>query len=229
MEILSIRRGSLADHSSTSYEFLAIDRPLDARAKAAVSRPSSRACPTSRRVSFLYHGDWSDLPGGWEPLMSRYYDAMYSESYDWWTLAVAFDTTDDALVERLSVYAFEGVDDLGVRVQPEAGRLHVTISCRIAAEMLFDDEWHEHYRDDESEGDDDEGEGDDDTDAGAGDTLLRLLERLRACLLGGDCAPLYAVWEVYGDDEDEESPPKPEEGTEGEDVADELSMLLARP
>jgi len=105
----------------------------------------------------------------------------------------------------------------------------VTISCRIAAEMLFDDEWHEHYRDDESEGDDDEGEGDDDTDAGAGDTLLRLLERLRACLLGGDCAPLYAVWEVYGDDEDEESPPKPEEGTEGEDVADELSMLLARP
>ena len=27
MKILSVRRGFLADHSSTSYEFLAIDRP----------------------------------------------------------------------------------------------------------------------------------------------------------------------------------------------------------
>ena len=214
MEILSVRRGFLADHSSTSYEFLAVDRPLDTRARAAVSRLSSRACPTSTRVSFQYHGDWNDLPGGWEPLMRRHYDAMYLESYDWWTLAVAFDTTDDALVERISAFAFEGLDELGVHVEHEDGRIVVTISCRIAAELLIDAETYDRRCYDEDELDDD-----------ADNTLLDLLERLRACLRAGDCAPLYAVWDVYGDDE---SPPRSEEGAEGADVADELSMLLTR-
>lgn len=121
MKILSVRRGFLADHSSTSYEFLAIDKPLDARAKAAVSKLSSRASPTSRRVSFIYHAEGYDIPGGWEPLILKHYDVMYSESYDWWTLAVAFDTKDKAVLSKLEEYAFEGVDDLGGQRQPLEG------------------------------------------------------------------------------------------------------------
>jgi len=36
----------------------------------------------SRRASFVYHAEGYDIPGGWEPLMARHYDVMYSESYD---------------------------------------------------------------------------------------------------------------------------------------------------
>jgi len=111
MKILSVRRGFLADHSSTSYEFLAVDKPLGAKAQAAVSRLSSRASPTARRVSFIYHAEGYDIPGGWEPLLLKYYDVMYSESYDWWTLAVAFNTREKALVAKLSRYEFDGIDD----------------------------------------------------------------------------------------------------------------------
>ncbi|PIV52650.1 MAG: hypothetical protein COS17_08155, partial [Elusimicrobia bacterium CG02_land_8_20_14_3_00_37_13] len=85
MRILSIRKGFQADHSSTSYEFFAIDKPLTRSERENVAKLSSRARPTKRRVSFIYHGDWNDLPGGWEQLMEKYYDVMYSESYDWWT------------------------------------------------------------------------------------------------------------------------------------------------
>jgi len=77
MKILSIRKGFTADHSSTSYEFYAIDKVLDSKEQAAVSVLSSRVNPTGRRASFIYHGEWSDLPGGWEPLMEKYYDAMW--------------------------------------------------------------------------------------------------------------------------------------------------------
>jgi hypothetical protein len=118
-----VRRGFLADHSSTSYEFLAVDRPLDAKARAAVARLSRRARPTPRRVSFVYHPEGYDLPGGWEPLMARYYDVMYSESYDWWTLVVAFDTQDKQLLAKLKKYVSTGSDDLGVSVSGRAGRM----------------------------------------------------------------------------------------------------------
>jgi len=114
MRILSVRRGFLADHSSTSYEFLAIKNPLGAEARAAVSRLSSRARPTARRVSFIYHAEGYDLPGGWGPLLFKYYDVMYSESYGWWTFAVAFDTTNKSLISKLKKYAFYGTDDFGV-------------------------------------------------------------------------------------------------------------------
>ena len=91
MRIISIQKGFACDHSSTSYEFLAVDKPLDKKARRDVSSLSSRASPTERHVSFIYHADGYDVPGGWEKLMQQHYDVMYSESYDWWTLAMAFD------------------------------------------------------------------------------------------------------------------------------------------
>ena len=64
----------------------------------------------------MYHAEGYDLPGGWEPLMARYYDVMYSESYDWWTLVVAFSTKDQQLLGKLKKYAFTGSDELGVSI-----------------------------------------------------------------------------------------------------------------
>ena len=224
MKILSVRRGFTADHSSTSYEFLAVDRPLDARARAAVSRLSSRARPTARRVSFIYHAEGYDIPGGWEPLMRKHYDLMYSESYDWWTLAVAFDTRDEALVAKLAKYDFYGVDDLGVSVTHKGGRAVVTVSCRLSPDVLAPDPW-EGYRD-EDEDEDDLAEG---IAAATGDTLLDLLARLRTCLMKGRCEPLYVVWEQYGfrhDEDEEEAPPRPRQTAAGRAVAEELAGML---
>ncbi len=90
MEIISIRKGFTADHSSTSYEFLAADQSLDKVAQEEVASLSSRVNPSRRRSSFIYHAEGYDIPGGWKPLMKRYYDVMFSESYAWSKLSCAF-------------------------------------------------------------------------------------------------------------------------------------------
>lgn len=59
-----------------------MNKALAAKERKAVASLSSRADPTSRRVSFTYHVDGYDIPGGWQALMEKYYDVMYSESYD---------------------------------------------------------------------------------------------------------------------------------------------------
>jgi hypothetical protein len=66
MKILSERHGFASDHSSTSYEFLAVDKPLGKKERSDVSKLSNRANPTSRRANFIYHVDGYDIPGGWE-------------------------------------------------------------------------------------------------------------------------------------------------------------------
>ena len=204
MKILTVRRGFLADHSSTSYEFLAVDRPLDKKARAAVASLSSRAAPSARKVSFVYHADGYDIPGGWQPLMREHYDVMYSESYDWWTLAVAFDTRSKALVDELTRYAFLGGEDLGVVGDHDGRRMLVTVHCRLDPMALMPDD----------------GMGGLDTDA-----LLDLLVRLRDCLKQGRCEPLWAVWQVYGYNDDK-APPRPRATDQGQAVADELEGML---
>lgn len=130
MKILSVRKGFQADHSSTSYEFLAIDKPLGPAECKAVAKLSSRASPTKRTVSFIYHAEGYDIPGGWEPLMKKYYDVMYSESYDWWTLVMAFNANQKTIKE-IRKYDFSGKDDMGVSVVSKGDRVIVAIHCRL--------------------------------------------------------------------------------------------------
>ncbi len=221
MKILSVRRGFTSDHSSTSYEFLAVDRPLSAGARAHVRGLSSRVRPTRRRAHFTYNVDGYDIPGGWEPLMRDYYDVMYSESYDWWTLAMAFDAPEEQQKE-IARYEFYGVDDLGVRVLTEGGRVTVTLHCRLKAgavasllEGPYEEEWEE-----EEEGEETTFETD--------DALLQLLVEVRRQLRSRDYRALYAVWEVYGDPEAEESerPPAPPKKRSGTKVVAELRGML---
>ena len=196
MKIISERKGFQADHSSTSYEFLAIDRKLGKLEKTAVSNLSSRANPTSSRVSFIYNGDYSDLPGGWEPLMAKYYDAMYSESYDWWTLAIAFHA-DKKTAEKIKSYAFTGTDDSGVSVEEEGGRVTIRIVCRLDASSLFARSRGRHSEyDDEDDGEE---------EISCRDPLLKLLAVNREYLKKGDCRLLYGIWLEYDDQDDDES------------------------
>ena len=56
------------------YEFLAVDRPLDAKALAAVQSLSTRAHITSTSFVNTYH--WGDFKGDPRTLVERYYDAF---------------------------------------------------------------------------------------------------------------------------------------------------------
>ena len=204
MKILSIRKGFQADHSSTSYEFLAIDKPLSRSDREKVAGLSSRARPTRRRVSFIYHGDWNDLPGGWSPLMKKYYDVMYSESYGWWTLVMAFKT-NKKIIEQINKYEFSGTDEMGVSVSSKENRVVISIHCHLYPGFDSDEDHDDYYEDEDEE----------ETGIESDDSLLNLLTQNREYLKKGDCRLLYGVWQKYGlkpeeaKGSKEEIPPKP--------------------
>jgi len=203
MKILSIRRGFASDHSSTSYEFLAMDKPLSKKERSDVSRLSSRANPTARRVNFTYNVDGYDIPGGWEKLMAKYYDVMYREEYSWWTLVVAFDGNDD-MYNKVRAYEFDGCDDLGVRVERSEQRIIIEIHCVVEPEQ----HWNNDYYDDDSDYESEDTEGNNTTIA-TGDYILDTLVQVRQQIILGNYGALYAVWEVYGLNDDSPIPPKP--------------------
>lgn len=227
MKIMSVRQGFTADHSSTSYEFFAVEQPLSKEARKKVAALSSRANPTARRVNFVYNVDGYDLPGGWEPLMQKHYDVMYSESYDWWLLAMAFNVSE-AQREKLIRYRFNGIEDMGIDIFGDGARVIVAINCRLDPEYIPGrgpyDEW-----DDEEE--DDESEEEAARDVHSGDALLDLLAKIRQQLISEDYRSLYAVWEVYGgeecnEDEVEEKPPAPLEKVDGQNLVASFCNML---
>ena len=220
MKILSVRRGFASDHSSTSYEFLTVDKPLGKKERAEISKLSSRVHPTARRANFIYHVDGYDIPGGWQKLMEQYYDVMYSESYDWWTLAIAFKASPGQY-EKLLPYEFSDADDLGVDISKKEDRIIVTISCRIELGMSYSDQYGDYYEDEDNK---DEESGGIETD----DELLNVLVQIRKQLINGDYRALYAVWEKYGDEDDEEPSPKPRERKTGKEIINNFESLLVR-
>lgn len=219
MKILNIRRGFASDHSSTSYEFLAVDKPLGKKERAEVAGLSSRANPSTRRVRFMYNVDGYDIPGGWEKLMTQYYDVMYSEEYDWWTLAMAFNA-DDRQHQTLRAYEFDGTDDLGVRVAKHGDRVIISIHCVVdMGDFGYDDYYHDEDEDDDETNDD---------LVASDDELLNILVEIRQQIMTGDYRALYAAREVYGNKDDEESqiPPKPEQKNEGKAIISQFKKML---
>lgn len=234
MKIISVKKGFTSDHSSTSYEFLAADKILSKKERQAVASLSSRANPTAREVSFIYHADGYDIPGGWETLMEKYYDVMYSESYDWWTLAIAFDYSEEQ-VSELKKYEFDGEDDCGISVLDQGGRTIIVINCRLDASCI--DDPYEDYNDYEEEEEEDEDKDEDKTRSSlvSDNELLNLLVQLREQLVQGDYRSLYSVWEKYGysvdDDEENEddsmiAPPIPPERSLGKGIIGQFSNML---
>lgn len=228
MRIISIRKGFTSDHSSTSYEFLAVDKALGKKEKAEVTSLSRRANPTSRRVSFIYHVDGYDIPGGWEKLMEKYYDVMYREDYDWWTFAFAFNTGRER-IEELQKYEFSEEDGLGVTVESNGERVIVAIHCRIDAAYIdnSDDKYEDDYEDEEE---DSENDGEEGAGLVGEDELLNLLVQVRQQLINGDYRILYTVWEKYGDfdagEEDEVKIPIPDDKKTGKNVVEQFRNML---
>ena len=216
MKVISIRKGFAADHSSTSYEFYAIDKILGSKEKAAVSRLSSRANPTERRASFIYHGEWADLPGGWEPLMEKYYDVMWSESYGWWNLVMAWNT-DTATIQKMAQFDFTGADDVGINIYHRNNRLIISIDCRLDALITEDKNSYDEYSDYD---DDDYGEADNSID-----NLLRLLEKNREYLMKGDYRLLKGIIDLYAMEETLVN--LPEGSAENSELPEEIQELLS--
>lgn len=224
MKIISVKKGFTSDHSSTSYEFLAVDKVLSKKERQAVASLSSRADPTGREVSFIYHADGYDIPGGWEKLMEKYYDVMYSESYDWWTLAMAFDYLEEQ-VSELKKYEFDGEDDCGISVYEQGGRTIIVINCRLDASCL--DDSYEDYNDYEEDEDEDEEDVDNTGSSLVSDNeLLNLLVQLREQLVQGDYRSLYSVWEKYSYTVEDDALPIPSERSHGKDIIEQFSNML---
>lgn len=111
MKILSVRQGFDADHSSSTYEFFALER-LTAKQRQAVSALTGESA--RQHLQFHYHGDWNDLPFAWiNQLLTLGYDILVTESYDWWGVYLALPH-DPGLQKRLAAYQCDAENGLQV-------------------------------------------------------------------------------------------------------------------
>jgi len=189
MRILRIRRGFQADHSSSSYLFYAVDRAVSAAGQAIAHRYSSRAEVDNRTARYQKWG--GDLnSSAYEALLGEHYDVMASESYDSWSLMIAVPKTPP-MKDLLAPFAdARGYDDQGIDVEEYRDRLVAVVFCSF------------------------EGNG---VEFASGrtdphETLVELLAKVRADLLGGDASFLEAVAAFYGargEDEEEEPDEEP--------------------
>jgi hypothetical protein len=83
MRILSVRHTFEADHSSSTYEFFALDK-LTPEQRAAVQELTGES--PRRHLRFHHGGDWDLSPDLTDRLLTLGYDFMVSESYDWWSV-----------------------------------------------------------------------------------------------------------------------------------------------
>jgi hypothetical protein len=196
MRILRTRHGFQADHSSSSYLFYAVDRPVSAAGQRVAHTFSSRAEVDEKFAAYQTWGGYELSSNAYRALMGAHYDVMAAESYESWTLMMAVPKT--AQMEKL-LRPFRDLDDgefIRLDVHDYGKRLAVEVYCEFDYDgPLFD---------------------------GRGDTLedlVELLAEIRAEILQGNVSFLQAVAEFYKageedeggeDDEGSEAAPPPE-------------------
>lgn len=209
---------------TVSYLFYAIDKPLTAAQRARVATLSRRVQLTARSAEFSYQVEGYDIPGGYEPLMAKYYDAMVRQDYGLWTLGMAFPYAA-ALHQALEPFTHDAGDGVGVfleKLGDSAGRSTTHKAARpkrLLAEFSGFLDYDaadalsglpELPRESASEGDEDEDEDDwddeweyrsGDSDYDEGDTLeatlARLAYRIRTDTLSGDYRAFYLMWKKF--------------------------------
>ncbi len=119
---------------------------------------------------------------------------------------------------------------MGVRVSTYEGRVIVSIHCMLEPGMLagLEEGYYEEELEEEAKETEEAGYEPD-------DSLLNLLTQIRSQLMDGDYRALYAVWEEYGSEDEEEqdeefeNPPAPPEKPTGTQIKDDhynRSMLI---
>jgi len=180
MRILSIRRGFEADHSSSSYEFFALDK-LTSEQREAVRELTGESA--RRHLRFHYMGDWSDIPSDWpDQLLTMGYEIMVSESYDWWAVHLSLPH-DSSLIERLAQYECDS-DGNGFDVRAVGKRMILYFGMQLDYGAAYGE-----FGEDPFEG------------------LADLFEQVRDELLAGDLSAVWAMYETYGGYDDVEPEP----------------------
>src|SRR5262245_47629538 len=93
MRILRLGPGFQADHSSSSYLFYAVDKPVSAAGQRVAHLFSSRADVDEHFARYQKWGESELSSDAYKALLSAHYDVMASESYDLWTLMIAVPRT----------------------------------------------------------------------------------------------------------------------------------------
>jgi hypothetical protein len=203
MQILRLRRGFQADHSSSSYLFYAADQPVGPEGQAIAHRFSSRAEVGKRTARYVKWGE-SDLSySAYKALLEKHYDVMVSESYGWWSMLIAVPKTAEMQRLLAPFHDARGGDDLGVSVEDYGQRLAIEVSCALVddgADFSF---------------------GHDDVLA----YVAKLLVRIRDEILAGNTSFLSAVASFYGADEEDE---EEESGETDAGVATEVPLEKLR-
>ncbi len=201
MRILRSRTGFQADHSSSSYLFYAVDRPVSAAGHRVAHRFSSRAEVDQPHARYVKWGESSLGAGAFPALLGEHYDVMASESYDSYNLLIAVPKTQQltALLQP-----FTDLDDgefTRVDIHDYGKRLGIELFC----EFDYSGPLFSQYEDNLEE-------------------LVEVLAEIRKEIMSGDISFLGAVAEFYGagaeeDDDEEEAPasaPPPATWTKGE-------------
>lgn len=198
MRILRVRRGFQADHSSSSYLFYAVDRPVSAAGQAIAERYSSRAEVDEQYARYVKWGESELASEAFKALLDDHYDVMAEESYDWWTLMIAVPKTPEIKAALAGFAEARGDDDQGVEVVEYRKRMAVCVYCQF------------------------EGGGvgflDGDYDGDVHETLVELLAEVRKELITGNTSFLSAVaafYHAFDDEEGEESGDEDGESSSG--------------
>ena len=179
MRILSVRRGFEADHSSSTYEFFALDR-LTPEQRATVQDLTGES--PRRHLRFHYWGDKS-LPSGWQDkLLALGYDILVSESYDWWAVHLSLPH-DPGLLARSGQYECDS-DGNGFGVQLVGERMVLYFGMQLDYSAVYDMSGEDPF------------EG-----------LADLFEDVREELLAGDLSAAWAMYKTYGGYADVEPDP----------------------
>jgi hypothetical protein len=189
------------------YEFRAIDRPLDDKARAALRAITSRARITRTSLVNEYH--YGDFKGDPEKLMEKYFDAHLYYA-NWGSrqlmLRVPVRSFDFAAAEP-----YLTTDALKAWTTKE----HVIFDFHPEQEDSGEWNYWEVFGEGDDSGDDDEDDDGDyagDYGGGGGGSNLASLLPLREELMAGDLRALYIGWlaGVYpGTDDDATEPPVP--------------------
>src|SRR5262245_44459181 len=181
MRILRLRPGFQADHSSSSYLFYAVDRPVSAKGQQVAHRFSSRAEVDEHTARYQ---KWGESELSWDAhkaLLSEHYDVMASESYDWWTLMIAVPKTPEMQTLLAPFRDARGYDDLGVDVADYGRRLAVSVYCMFDYGGPVFDQYEDSL-----------------------EALVELLAEVRGEVLKGDASFFRAVASFYGAEEEDE-------------------------
>lgn len=148
--------------------------------------------------------------------MEKYYDVMWSESYDWWNLVMAWNT-DMATIQKMEQFDFTGGDDVGINIYNKNNRLIISIDCRLDA--LINEAKNSYYEYSDYD-EDDYGEEDNSID-----NLLRLLEKNREYLMKGNYRFLKGIIDLYAMEETLVN--LPESSAENSELPEEIQELLS--